>query len=197
MVKTNSLDIEIGTSLPNFDLINANSFNNEKFSFSDLDDRHLFLMFICAHCPFVKHLEKQIKELYMEIQDNVQIIAISSNDINTHPADSPENLRKQAEKNNWDFPYLFDEDQSFAKTLKAACTPDFYIFSNMGNSNFSLFYHGQLDDSRPSNNIPVTGKDLRAAVKALNEGLTYNRQQIPSLGCNIKWTPGKEPDWFK
>ena len=196
MVKTNSLDIEIGTSLPNFDLINANSLNNEKFSFSDLDDRHLFLMFICAHCPFVKHVEKQITELYMDFQENVQIIAISSNDINTHPADSPENLRNQAKKNNWHFPYLFDEDQSFAKTLKAACTPDFYIFSNKGNSNFSLFYHGQLDDSRPSNNIPVTGVDLRAAVKALDDGSTYNRQQIPSLGCNIKWTPGKEPDWF-
>ena len=96
MVKTNSLDIEIGTSLPNFELINANSLNNEKFSFSDLDDRHLFLMFICAHCPFVKHLEKQITELYMDFQDNVQIIAISSNDINTHPADSPENLINQA-----------------------------------------------------------------------------------------------------
>ena len=94
MVKTNSLNIEIGTSLPNFDLINANSLNNEKFSFSDLDDRHLFLMFICAHCPFVKHLENQITELYMDFQENVQIIAISSNDINTHPADSPENPYK-------------------------------------------------------------------------------------------------------
>ena len=196
MVKTNSLDIELGTSLPKFELLNANSLNNERFSFDDLDDRHLFLMFICAHCPFVKHIEKQIKGLYMDIKENVQIIAISSNNISTHPADSPDNLRKQAEKNNWDFPYLFDEDQSFAKALKAACTPDFYIFSNMGNRNFSLFYHGQLDESRPSNSIPVTGSDLRAAVKALDNGLPYNKQQKPSLGCNIKWTPGKEPDWF-
>jgi len=195
-VKTNSLDIEIGTKLPKFELLNANSSNNEKFSFSDLDDRHLFLMFICAHCPFVKHLEKQITELYLDIQEYVQIIAISSNDINTHPADSPENLRNQAEKNEWHFPYLFDEDQSFAKALKAACTPDFYIFSNIGNRNFSLFYHGQLDESRPSNDIPVTGSDLRAAVEALDKDLPYNRQQIPSLGCNIKWTPGKEPYWF-
>ncbi len=195
-MKTNSLDIEIGTKLPKFELLNANSSNNEKFSFSDLDDRHLFLMFICAHCPFVKHLEKQITELYLDIQEYVQIIAISSNDINTHPADSPENLRNQAEKNEWHFPYLFDEDQSFAKALKAACTPDFYIFSNIGNRNFSLFYHGQLDESRPSNDIPVTGSDLRAAVEALDKDLPYNRQQIPSLGCNIKWTPGKEPYWF-
>ncbi len=196
MVKTNSLDIELGTKLPKFDLLNANSLKNEKFSFSDLDTRHLFLMFICAHCPFVKHIEKQIKELYLDIQENVQIIAISSNDINTHPEDSPKNLRNQAEKNGWHFPYLFDADQSFAKALKAACTPDFYIFSNIGNSNFSLFYHGQLDDSRPSNNIPVTGSHLREAVEALEKGLPYKTQQIPSLGCNIKWTPGKEPNWF-
>ena len=196
MVKTNSLDIELGTRLPKFDLLNANSSNNENFSSSDLDDRHLFLMFICAHCPFVKHIEKQITELYRDIRENFQIIAVSSNDINTHPADSPSNLRNQAEKNNWHFPYLFDEDQSFAKSLKAACTPDFYLFSNNVNSNFSLFYHGQLDASRPSNNISVTGCDLRAAVSALENNLPCSTKQIPSLGCNIKWTPGKEPNWF-
>ena len=196
MVKTNSLDIKLGTMLPKFELPNINSLNNKTFSSSDLDDRHLFLMFICAHCPFVKHIEKQITELYFDIQENVQLIAISSNDINSHPGDSPENLRNQAEKNSWYFPYLFDENQIFARELKAACTPDFYIFSNLGNRNFSLFYHGQLDDSRPSNNIPVTGNDLREAVKAIDNGLTYNKQQRPSLGCNIKWTPGKEPEWF-
>ena len=196
MVKTNSLNLELGTMLPNFELLNANSLKKEKFSSSDLDDRNLFIMFICAHCPFVKHIERQITELQIDIQETFQIIAISSNDINTHPADSPQNLRSQAEKNGWHFPYLYDEDQSFAKALKAACTPDFYIFSNIGESNFSLFYHGQLDDSRPSNNIAVTGRDLRSAVRAANNGLSYNMQQIPSLGCNIKWTPGKEPEWF-
>ena len=196
MVKTNSLDIELGTRLPKFNLFDANSLDNKNFSYLDLDNKHLFLMVICAHCPFVKHVERQITELYKDMQENLQMVAVSSNDVNTHPGDSADNLRNQAKKNGWNFPYLFDEDQSFAKELKAACTPDFYLFSNIGNRNFSLFYHGQLDNSRPSNNISVTGVDLREAVKALVDGLPYKRQQIPSLGCNIKWTPGKEPDWY-
>ena len=117
--------------------------------------------------------------------------------INTHPGDSPENLKIQAEINGWSFPYLFDEDQSFAKQLKAACTPDFYLFANKGNRNFSLFYHGQLDNSRPSNNVPVTGDDLISAAKAMVGDKDYPSKQLPSLGCNIKWTPGNEPEWFK
>ena len=197
MVKTNSNFLELGTQLPFFEMINANSFNQEYYNLSKLDNRHLLLMFICAHCPFVKYIENHISILSRDIEDKVQTIAISSNDIVTHPSDSPEKLRNQAQLQGWSFPYLYDESQVFAKELKAACTPDFYLFSNTGNRKFSLFYHGQIDSSRPSNDIPITGKDLRAAVKDLNENNDYPNPQNPSLGCNIKWTPGEEPDWFR
>ena len=197
MVKTNSIFLELGTQLPYFEMINANSSNQENYNLSNLDNRHLLLMFICAHCPFVKYIENHISNLISDIEDKVQTIAISSNDIVSHPSDSPENLRKQAQFQGWSFPYLYDESQVFAKQLKAACTPDFYLFSNAGNRKFSLFYHGQLDSSRPSNNVAITGEDLRAAVKDLNNNSEYPNPQKPSLGCNIKWTPGKEPDWFK
>ena len=106
-------------------------------------------------------------------------------------------MRLQAELQGWSFPYLYDENQNFAKELKGACTPDFYLFSNEGHGDFLLYYHGQLDDSRPGNNIPPSGKDLRSAVKDLNQDNSYPSDQMPSLGCNIKWTPGKEPSWFK
>ena len=154
-------------------------------------------MFICAHCPFVKYIESYISQLTKQIENKVQTVAISSNDISTHPEDSPEFLKKQANLNSWNFPYLFDRDQKFAKQLKAACTPDFYLFENKGNNNFILFYHGQLDESRPTNNVPIDGKDLKEAVNALGKDKVYKATQVPSLGCNIKWTPGKEPEWFK
>ena len=197
MVKTNSMFIELGTLLPNSEMLNVNLTESRKFNFSQLDKRHLLIMFICAHCPFVKHVETYISKLIKDIENETQTIAISSNDIKTHPGDSPINLKKQAEINGWSFPYLYDEDQCFAKKLKAACTPDFYLFSNKGDGDFLLFYHGQLDDSRPGNNIPLSGKDLRAAVRDLNQDNSYPSNQMPSLGCNIKWTPGKEPSWFK
>ena len=197
MVRTNSNFVAIGFRLPIFKLLNANSSTKQNYSFSDLDDRPLLLFFICAHCPFVKYVEPEISKLQKDIENNFQILAISSNDINTHPADSPKNLRIQAERNGWKFPYLYDQDQSFARQLKAACTPDFYLFSNSGVKDFSLYYHGQLDSSRPSNDIPLTGNDLRSAIKSIKTNKTYQSPQLPSLGCNIKWTPGKEPLWFK
>tara|TARA_Y100001970_G_scaffold12893_1_gene14691 strand:+ start:8192 stop:8794 length:603 start_codon:yes stop_codon:yes gene_type:complete len=197
MVKTYSNSVALGSTLPTFNLFNTNSPTNENYSFSDLDERHLFIMFICAHCPFVKYVEPEISRICNEINNKFQVIAISSNDITTHPADSPENLKMQAKNNGWLFPYLYDENQSFAKKLEAACTPDFYLYSNLGNKNFSLYYHGQLDSSRPSNDIPLTGKDLRSAIKALVKDQVYSSPQLPSLGCNIKWSPGKEPKWFK
>ena len=197
MVKTNSMFIELGTLLPTSVMLNVNLKEFKNFDFSQLDRRHLFIMFICAHCPFVKHVEAHISKLIKDIENDVQTIAISSNSIITHPEDSPDNLKRQAEINGWDFPYLFDEDQNFAKKLKAACTPDFYLFTNKGSGNFSLFYHGQLDNSRPSNDIPVTGDDLISAVKSMVGERDYQSKQIPSLGCNIKWHPGNEPEWFK
>ena len=197
MVKTNSMFLELGTQLPSFEMINTNSSDQENYNLSKLDNRHLLLMFICAHCPFVKYIENHISILSIDIADTFQTIAISSNDIVTHPSDSPEHLRNQAQLQGWTFPYLYDESQLFAKELKAACTPDFYLFSNSGNRKFYLFYHGQLDSSRPSNDIPITGDDLRSAVQDLNKNSYYPDPQRPSLGCNIKWTPGKEPDWYK
>ena len=197
MVRTNSMFLEIGSQLPYFEMLNANSLKNENYNSSQLDNRHLLLMFICAHCPFVKYIENQITVLSKDIVTNVQSIAISSNDILTHPSDSPANLKKQAKLQGWSFPYLYDANQNFAKSLKAACTPDFYLFSNKGNGNFFLYYHGQLDGSRPGNNISTSGEDLRFAIKKLNQDDSYPANQIPSLGCNIKWTPGKEPSWFK
>ncbi len=197
MVRTNSLLLELGFQLPNFEMLNTNSVNNENFNSHNLDNRHLLLMFICAHCPFVKYIENQISTLSKDIETTVQTVAISSNDIVTHPSDSPEKLREQAKLQGWSFPYLYDANQIFAKALKAACTPDFYLFSNKRDGNFSLFYHGQLDNSRPGNNFPISGKDLRSAVRDLNEDNSYPSNQKPSLGCNIKWTPGKEPSWFK
>ena len=197
MVRTNSVLLELGFLLPNFEMLNVNSSNNENFNSNNLDNRHLLLMFICAHCPFVKYIENEIFPLSKDIENTVQTVAISSNDIVTHPSDSPKNLKEQAQLKGWSFPYLFDANQNFAKALKAACTPDFYLFSNQGNDKFSLYYHGQLDGSRPGNNIPISGKDVRSAVKELNHDHTYPSNQIPSLGCNIKWTPGKEPSWFK
>ena len=151
---------------PNFTKF-SNSSKNEYFNSHNLDNRHLLLMFICAHCPFVKYIENQIFTLSKEIENTVQTVAISSNDIVSHPSDSPKNLRLQAQTQGWSFPYLYDENQNFAKKLKAACTPDFYLFSNEGDGDFLLYYHGQLDDSRPGNNIPLSGKDLRSAVKDL------------------------------
>ena len=196
MVRTNSNFVELGSTLPKFNLKNTNSLLEHNYGFSNLDDRHLLIMFICAHCPFVKYVEPEISKMNEEILDTVQIIAVSSNDIDKYPSDSPENLNIQAKNNGWKFPYLYDKDQSFAKNLKAACTPDFYLFSNLGNKQFSLFYHGQLDDSRPSNEIPLSGKDLRSAIKALQNNQNYPEQQLPSLGCNIKWKYGNEPAWF-
>ena len=197
MVRTNSMVLKLGFQLPNFKMLNANSSNNEYFNSHNLDNRHLLLMFICAHCPFVKYIENEIFPLSKDIENTVQTVAISSNDIVTHPSDSPTNLKEQAQLKGWSFPYLFDANQNFAKALKAACTPDFYLFSNKGNDKFSLYYHGQLDDSRPGNNIPISGEDLRSAIRDLNHEYSYPSIQKPSLGCNIKWTPGKEPSWFK
>ena len=130
MVKTTSISIPLGTKLPEFKMLNVNTNTIKPFNISFLDERHLLIMFICAHCPFVKYIENEISRLAKEIEDCVQIIAVSSNDAKNYPDDSPENLKNQSKRNKWEFPYLYDEDQSFAKQLRAACTPDFYLFCN-------------------------------------------------------------------
>lgn len=151
------------------------------------------VMFICNHCPFVKHVREELARLGRDYADRgVNIYAINSNNVETHPGDSPERMKAEAETWGYTFPYLYDEDQSVAKAFKAACTPDFYVFD----ADLRLAYRGQLDDSRPSNGIPVDGRDLRSALDAVLSGQAVSSEQKPSIGCNIKWKPGNEPDYF-
>ena len=206
MVKTNSTMLPLGTPLPDFDLPVVNllderagdlSNNDERISNSSLAPTPVLFMVICAHCPFVKHIEKELTKLDQEFGDLVQLIAIASNSLVTHPQDGPDQLAKQVKNNFWRFPYLLDLDQNFAKALKAACTPDFFLFAGNEDHQHKLLYRGQLDNSRPSNNLPVTGQHLRLALKAVLSGRIPDQEQKPSIGCNIKWHPGQEPDWFR
>ena len=151
------------------------------------------VMFICNHCPFVKHIRTELARLGTDYGPrNVAIYAINSNDVTTHPGDHPDRMKEEAATWGYTFPYLFDETQEVAKAYRAACTPDFYLFD--GDS--KLVYRGQLDDSRPSNGLPVDGRDLRAALEAVLSSNSPDANQKPSIGCNIKWTPGNEPDYF-
>ena len=141
-------------------------------------------MFICNHCPFVKHVNSTVTELANKFQSKgIKFIAISSNDVENYPQDAPHLMKETAQQENYSFPYLYDETQTVAKDYDAACTPDFYLFD----SAMKLIYRGQLDDSRPGNGIPVTGKDLTAAMNALLENKEVDSDQKPSIGCNIKW----------
>ncbi|MFH6963118.1 thioredoxin family protein [Flavobacterium plurextorum] len=183
MARTPSNMIPLGTIAPNFYLKDTNS--NNEYSFEDLKgSKGTLVIFMCNHCPFVLHV---IKEIVMIANDyrvqGLGVIAISSNDIEKYPEDSPEMMTEFAFKNKIDFPYLFDETQEIAKAYNAACTPDFYLFDSQDR----LFYRGQLDDSRPGNGIPLSGSDLRSAIDALIYNRTLNAIQKPSIGCNIKW----------
>jgi thioredoxin-related protein len=150
-------------------------------------------MFICNHCPFVKHVRKELARLGRDyLSRDVSIVAINSNDANTHPGDSPQKMQEEIDNFGYEFPYLIDGDQSVAKSYRAACTPDFFLFD----AEKKLVYRGQLDGSRPSNNIPVNGEDLRTALDSVLSGNPVSAEQVPSIGCSIKWTPGNEPDYF-
>ncbi len=205
MVRTSSIMLPLGTICPEFDLEmvqdvtldNRNPYNSyERFCNADLPNKPLFLMVVCAHCPFVKHVESCISNLYLKYGQRVQFLAVSSNSLITHPQDAPQHLAEQANRLGWRFPYLFDKNHKLAKALKAACTPDFYIFSPVQSGDHILRYRGQLDDSRPGNDIPVTGKDIQFAIDSLLNDETISIDQKPSIGCNIKWNPGEEPSWF-
>ncbi len=205
MVRTASTMLPLGTKLPDFELEMVSGLNlspNDPFlgvrniRSLDLIKKPLFLMVICAHCPFVKHVESGITNLFQSFCDDVQFLAISSNSLITHPQDSPELLAAQANKLGWKFPYLFDSDQKLAKSLKAACTPDFYVFWPSGNGDLKLRYRGQMDESRPGNDVPVSGEDIRLTFESLLRGEDISTEQKPSIGCNIKWHPGMEPEWF-
>jgi len=197
--------LSLGTKLPSLDLpiIQGTDLRNDlyvngldRINNSILLKRPVLIMIICAHCPFVKHIEFEISKIDQDYGSQIQILAISSNSIETHPQDSPENLSKQARENGWTFPYLFDQDQIFAKRLQAACTPDFFLFDFSTAEQHFLTYRGQLDPSRPGNHIPVNGSDLRKAIETVLEGKSLSDDQKPSIGCNIKWHPGNEPLWF-
>ncbi|CAI5947825.1 unnamed protein product [Closterium sp. NIES-64] len=169
------------------------------WSLSDFDGHPaLLVMFICNHCPFVVHIKSQLVALGNEYisKHGLAVVAISSNSVLTHPQDGPDKMAEEAKQFNFPFPYLYDETQEVAKTYHAACTPDFFLFKKDGRRPFELAYHGQLDDSRPNNGRPVTGKDLRAALDCVLSARPVPSAQRPSIGCNIKWAPGNEPDYF-
>ncbi len=153
-------------------------------------------MVLCAHCPFVKHVEPELTRLEHDFGDQVQLVGVSSNSLITHPQDGPEQLADQARRHGWSFPYLLDEQQNLAKALQAACTPEFYIFSTDSKGLQTLRYRGQLDGSRPGNDQPLNGRDLRAALISVLTGSPVNPEQTASVGCNVKWNPGHEPEWF-
>ena len=202
MALTPSTMLPLGEALPSFQLpVVSGSLVEGKpaatLSDADLPAQPLLLMLICAHCPFVKHVEPELSRLAEHYGTKVTLLAISSNSLKTHPQDGPEGLRQQAEQRGWTFPYLLDESQSLARALKGACTPEFYLFQPNEAGRQSLQYRGQLDGSRPGNDVPLDGRDLRAALDAVLRREPVNGTQHPSIGCNIKWHPGQEPPWFK
>lgn len=191
MVKTLSTMLELGTKAPEFSLVNV---DGRVVSLSDFASAPaLVVMFICNHCPFVKHLADELARFGDECQQRgVAVVAINSNDVSKHPEDSPEQMVHEAEQRGYSFPYLFDDTQEVAKAYRAACTPDFFVFDGKQ----ELVYRGQFDSSRPDSGIPVTGEDLRHAVATVLQGGTPPAEQRPSLGCNIKWREGGEPEYF-
>ncbi|PQO30696.1 thioredoxin family protein [Blastopirellula marina] len=191
MVKTASTMLPLGTPAPDFSLLNVDSKTVSLADFADA--KALVVIFMCNHCPFVKHLADALADFGRECQaKGVAVVGISSNDVANYPDDSPEQMVHEAENRGYTFPYLYDEDQSVARAYKAACTPDFYVFDG----DKKLAYRGQFDASRPGNDIAVTGDDLRKAVDAIVAGNAVPEPQMPSIGCNIKWISGKEPEYF-
>jgi peroxiredoxin len=191
MVRTPSTMLPLGTVAPDFDLPNVDGRMVDYAAAAG--PQGTVVMFICNHCPFVKHVADELARLGREfIPRGVGFVAISSNDVASHPADSPEQMVREAEDRGYPFPYLYDDTQEVAKAYHAACTPDFYVFD----AGRKLVYRGQLDPSRPGSDVPVTSSDLRAAVDALLAGRPPLTEQIPSLGCNIKWKPGNHPAYF-
>lgn len=173
----------LGAKAPDFTL--PDTISGNLLSLSDIKgEKGTLVMFICNHCPFVIHVNEELVKLGIEYQaKEIKMVAINSNDVSSHPDDSPDKMTVVAKQLGYTFPYFFDETQEVAKAYDAACTPDFFLYDE----NLNLVYRGQLDDSRPGNETPVTGKDLRAALDALIEGKPIDENQRPSLGCNIKW----------
>jgi peroxiredoxin len=190
MATTASAMVELGTKAPDFSLPDA---RGGTVLLSDFDDaKALLVVFMCNHCPFVKHVLNGLLSLAREYQlKGVAVVGISSNDVGAYPEDGPELMAEFAEQMNFPFPYLYDATQEVARSYHAACTPDFFLFDE----DRKLVYRGQMDDSRPGKKVPVTGADLRAALDAVLAGRPVPQEQRPSMGCNIKWKLGNEPDY--
>lgn len=191
MSLTPSTMMELGTPAPDFalpDVRTGKTVRRDDFA----EHKLLLIVFMCAHCPYVKLVEKKLAAIGHDYADlGLATVAISANDAEAYPDDAPEKLKKQAERLNFTFPYLYDETQQTAKTYHAACTPDIYLFD----AQRQLVYRGQLDDARPGNGKPVTGKHLRAAISAVLSGTPVSPVQLPATGCNIKWKPGNTPEY--
>ena len=193
MVRTPSTMLPLGTPAPAFSLVDAVS--GRTVSLTDFREAPaLLVMFICNHCPFVKHVAAELARLGDDyLPKRVAIVAINSNDVAAHPHDAPDKMKAEAQARGYKFPYLFDETQAVAHAYNAACTPDFFLFDKQQ----KLAYRGQLDGSRPGNDVAVDGRDLRTALNQLLAGEFVPAEQRASLGCNIKWKPGNEPEYFK
>ncbi len=183
--------LPIGTTAPPFDLLDV--VTGQRYSLDSFATRTgLLVMFICRHCPYVVHVEQELARLGHDYQEtNLGIIAISSNDAKNYPDDAPPKLKEMAVRLGFTFPFCHDETQEVAKAYRAACTPEFYLFDQ----DRHLAYHGQLDDSRPGNHKPITGRDLRTAIQAVLSGKPIEGNQRPSIGCSIKWKPGHAPPY--
>jgi peroxiredoxin len=192
MAAVTSIMLPLGTEAPAFQLPDT---QGKTISISDFRDAPaLLVVFMCNHCPYVKHIRESLVELVKEYQaKGVAVVAINANDVDAYPEDSPELMARDAETYGYTFPYLYDQTQQVARAYKAACTPDFFLFDR----DRRLVYRGQIDSSRPGNDKPLSGEDLRAALEAVLAGGRISPQQKPSMGCNIKWKPGNEPDYFK
>ncbi len=192
MPETNSTMIDIGTPLPSFSLPD---FNGKTVSDADVaGSKALLVAFICNHCPFVRHIRQEFARFVKEYQaQGLTVVAFASNDTKEFPEDGPAGMKEEATEVGYTFPYLFDEQQRVAKAFQAACTPDLFLFD----SQRRLAYRGQFDGSRPKNGVPITGADLRAAADAVLAGKPAPAMQKPSMGCNIKWSPGNAPEYFK
>jgi peroxiredoxin len=191
MVKTASTMLPLGTLAPDFSLINVDGQLVSRDDFQGAPA--LLVIFMCNHCPYVLHVADELSRLAAEYQaKGVAIVGINANDSTVYPSDSPEQMVHEAEQRGYVFPYLYDETQEVAKAYRAACTPDFFLFDKEQR----LVYRGQMDESRPKSDTVPTGRDLRAALDAVLAGREVPSEQRPSLGCNIKWRAGQEPDYF-
>lgn len=192
MSLTPSTMLDLGTKAPDFqlpDVVSGEPISLETFA----DQEALLVMFICQHCPFVRHVKQELAQIGKDYgSKGLGMVAISANDVDNYPDDAPGKLKEMADDLGFTFPFCYDETQETAKRYTAACTPDFFLFDR----DRRLAYRGQLDDSRPSNELPVTGKDLRSAIEKVLAGEPVSPEQKPSIGCNIKWKPGQEPAYF-